>query len=61
MGERSEGTDEGFGKGLGYGSRPALLVIDFVKAYLNKGSPLYAGVETVRDQCVELLVIDSFL
>lgn len=32
-----------------------MLVIDFVKAYLNKGSPLYAGVETVRDQCVELL------
>jgi nicotinamidase-related amidase len=47
--------DEGFGEGLGFGSRPALLVIDFVKAYLNKGSPLYAGVEAVRDQCVELL------
>jgi len=55
MGERSDGMDEGFGEGLGFGSRPALLVIDFVKAYLNKGSPLYAGVEAVRDQCVELL------
>ena len=47
--------DEGFGEGLGFGSRPALLVIDFVKAYLNKGSPLYAGVDAGREQCVELL------
>jgi len=55
MGERSGGMDEGFGEGLGFGSRPALLVIDFVKAYLDKASPLYAGVESVRDRCVELL------
>jgi maleamate amidohydrolase len=29
----------------GFGQRPALLVIDFVRAYLVKGSPLYAGGE----------------
>ena len=37
------------------GRRPALLVIDFVGAYLNPGSPLYAGVEAARDACKALL------
>jgi nicotinamidase-related amidase len=37
------------------GRRPALLVIDFVGAYLNRGSPLYAGVEAARDACKMLL------
>jgi maleamate amidohydrolase len=30
---------------LPFGQRPALLIIDFVVAYLDKASPLYAGVE----------------
>ena len=38
----------GFGGALAFGTRPALLVIDFVKAYLDKSSPLYAGVEQAR-------------
>jgi nicotinamidase-related amidase len=37
------------------GRRPALIVIDFVGAYLNPGSPLYAGVEVARDACKTLL------
>jgi nicotinamidase-related amidase len=45
----------GFGKSLQPGRRPALLVIDFVRAYLVPGSPLYAGVEPARDACRELL------
>jgi nicotinamidase-related amidase len=45
----------GFGKRLGFGRRPALLVIDFVRAYLVKESPLYAGVEAARDACAILL------
>lgn len=45
----------GFGKSLTFGRRPALLVIDFVQAYLVKGSPLYAGVESARDAAVTLL------
>ncbi len=45
----------GFGKRLGFGDRPALLVIDFVRAYLVKNSPLYAGVEAARDSCARLL------
>lgn len=40
---------------LGFGDRPALLVVDFVEAYMNPGSPLYAGVESTRDACAELL------
>jgi maleamate amidohydrolase len=30
---------------LRFGERPALLIVDFVMAYLDKASPLYAGVE----------------
>lgn len=45
----------GFGKGLMPGTRPALLVIDFVRAYLIESSPLYAGVEAARNACEELL------
>ena len=45
----------GFGKTLSPGARPALLVIDFVRAYLVKSSPLYAGVEQARSDCETLL------
>jgi len=45
----------GFGKRLEPGRSPALLVIDFVEAYLKPGSPLYAGVEAAHAACVNLL------
>jgi nicotinamidase-related amidase len=45
----------GFGHSLQPGRRPALVVVDFVMAYLKPSSPLYAGVERTRDACVELL------
>lgn len=45
----------GWGGTLEPGTRPALLVVDFVMAYLQPGSPLYAGVEAARDACVQLL------
>jgi maleamate amidohydrolase len=45
----------GFNQRLGFGSRPALLVIDFVKAYLTRGNPLYAGVEAALAAATELL------
>lgn len=48
-------AESGFGQTLGFGKHPALLVVDFVKAYLVKDSPLYAGVEAVRDHCARLL------
>ena len=45
----------GFGSGLQPGRRPALLVIDFVRAYLVEGSPLYAGAEPARAAAQTLL------
>jgi maleamate amidohydrolase len=35
----------GFGGRLGFGQRPAVLVVDICRAYLDEDSPLYAGVE----------------
>ncbi|SDC83761.1 maleamate amidohydrolase [Sphingomonas sp. YR710] len=35
----------GFGGRLAFGTRPALLIVDVVMAYLDRASPLYAGVE----------------
>lgn len=35
----------GFAGRLGFGRRPAVLVVDIVRAYLDASSPLYAGVE----------------
>lgn len=40
---------------LSPGRRPALLVVDFVRAYLEPGSPLYAGVEDARAAAARLL------
>jgi len=45
----------GFGLTLQPGRRPALLVIDFVRAYLVEGSPLYAGAEPARAAAQTLL------
>lgn len=45
----------GFTQQLQPGRRPALLVIDFVKAYLLPGSPLYAGVDSAHAAAVQLL------
>ncbi|MEM7741099.1 MAG: isochorismatase family protein [Pseudomonadota bacterium] len=39
-------SEAGFGRTLEPGDTPALIIIDFVAAYLEEESPLYAGVET---------------
>ena len=44
-----------FGRALEPGRKPALIIVDFVMAYLQPGSPLYAGVESTRDAAVRLL------
>jgi maleamate amidohydrolase len=49
-------AEAGFGAALPLGMRPALLIVDFVRAYLVKDSPLYAGVEGARSACEALLV-----
>lgn len=47
----------GFSVRLQPGLNPALLVIDFVQAYLVQGSPLYAGVDDARAATVRLLEV----
>lgn len=48
-------ADAGFGGEIGFGARPALLVVDFVKAYLDESSALYAGVEDAVDPARRVL------
>jgi maleamate amidohydrolase len=45
----------GFGTTFGFGASPALVIVDFVNAYLDKASPLYAGVEDVLQVNITLL------
>jgi maleamate amidohydrolase len=45
----------GFDGALELGAHPALIIIDFVKAYITPGSPLCADFESARRACVELL------
>ena len=45
----------GFGRGLVPGHAPALLMIDFARAYFAPESPLCAGVESARDAAAALL------
>ncbi|MGI9644734.1 MAG: isochorismatase family protein [Ilumatobacteraceae bacterium] len=45
----------GFNHRLGFGDRPAVIVVDFAKAYLEPESPLYAGVEAARDSCARVV------
>ena len=39
---------------LPFGSRPALILIDMVEAYLKPGSPLYAGIEAAVESAARL-------
>ncbi|WP_295528451.1 N-carbamoylsarcosine amidohydrolase [Novosphingobium sp. Chol11] len=43
-----------FDGSLPFGRRPALIVIDMVEAYLQPGSPLYAGIETAVESAARL-------
>lgn len=45
----------GFGGTVGFGKRPAVLVVDMVRAYVEPTSPLYAAVEdTIAPACAVL-------
>lgn len=44
-----------FGKRLGYGRKPALILIDFVEAYFDPDCALYAGVEDALASAVRLV------
>lgn len=45
----------GYHQRLGFGRRPALLLIDFVQAYFEPGSPLYAGVDAALAAALRVL------
>lgn len=45
----------GYHHGLGFGERPALILVDFVQAYFEQGSPLYAGVDGALASALRLL------
>lgn len=47
-------TGAGFGQQLMPGERPVLLLIDFARAYFDRDSPLYAGVEAARASAARL-------
>jgi maleamate amidohydrolase len=47
--------DSGFNQRLGFGRSPALVVVDFVDAYLVESSPLYAGVEDALASATRIL------
>lgn len=40
---------------LAFGKRPALVVVDLVEAYLQPGSPLYAGIEAAFESAIRLV------
>lgn len=44
------------GKRLGYGKKPALILVDFVRAYFDRDSELYAGAEAALDSALRLRV-----
>jgi nicotinamidase-related amidase len=48
-------ANAGFSQRLGFGARPALIIVDFVMAYLDPDSPLYAGVEAELETSKRLL------
>jgi len=45
----------GYHQRIGFGHAPALLVVDFVQAYFEPGSPLYAGVEATLASALRVL------
>lgn len=44
-----------FDGNLPFGSHPALIVVDMVEAYLQPGSPLYAGIEAAFECTIRLV------
>ncbi len=45
----------GYHQRIGFGRTPALLVVDFVEAYFEPSSPLYAGVEATLASALRVL------
>lgn len=50
----SQNYQRAFGKRIGFGKRPALLMIDFVEAYFDRGCALFADVEDALASALRL-------
>ncbi|GAB4576434.1 MAG: N-carbamoylsarcosine amidohydrolase [Rhodothalassiaceae bacterium] len=49
----------GFGARLGFGTRPALLLVDFVRAYTDPASALHAGESAERARRAAVTLLDA--
>jgi maleamate amidohydrolase len=47
----------GYHHRLGFGERPALILVDFVQAYFELSSPLYAGVDDALASALRVLAV----
>ncbi|MDH3612082.1 MAG: isochorismatase family protein [Gammaproteobacteria bacterium] len=52
--ELTENYRGAFDGSLGFGEAPALILVDFVAAYFDKDSPLYAGVEDALSSALRI-------
>ncbi len=52
--ELSDNYRGAFDGSLGFGSKPALILVDLVRAYFDKDSPLYAGVEDALASAIRI-------
>lgn len=52
--ELTENYRGAFDGSLGFGKAPALILVDFVEAYFDKDSPLYAGVEDALSSALRI-------
>jgi maleamate amidohydrolase len=50
----NENYRRAFGKRIGFGRKPALIMIDFVEAYFDRSCALYAGVESALASALRL-------
>jgi maleamate amidohydrolase len=53
--ELNENYRGAFDGSLGFGKKPALVLVDFVRAYFDENSPLYAGVDEALTSGLRIL------
>jgi len=52
--ELNENYKGAFDGSLGFGDKPAMILVDLVRAYFDKDSPLYAGVEEALASAIRI-------
>jgi maleamate amidohydrolase len=53
-GDLADNYKRAFGKRIGFGKKPALILIDLVEAYFDQGCALYAGAESALASAIRL-------